>query len=293
MNKSPIRKVFVDNLVSLNDQLCFFLFAERELERQLEDFSPAVGKLYTSDVFARNEFAPKIHVTIEKLPDFQNRNRTFTFGTYFSTSYEVASEYYDSALALIEACYPNKLQRVAKGINKKGQKATLSIENAYYETLKASGCVLPDLEVIHTLSYIRFRRNTFIHIGDELSEFFQDLITSRGVDLNKYWGSALRRIDFTSTAVFRFEKDETIELLKLLRIIIERLDDALVKSLNPKWILKNFIAEEYRKKPFKLSPQSSKEFAKKIKKMVQIEFGLICTAEEALEAFSDVSKAGL
>ncbi len=47
--------------------------------------------------------------------------------------------------------------------------------------------------------------------------------------------------------------------------------------------------KEFRKKPFKINPQTSKKFANKVKKKVQLEYGLVCTAEEASDILNRVA----
>src|SRR5689334_22589779 len=102
-NKTPLLPIINKKLAALNDQFCFYLFLEHEFKQQLSDFSPVVSRLFTSDVFAKNVYAPKIHVKIEKIPEFQERSRSFTFGSYFSTSYEIVSDYLDtSSLNLLQ-----------------------------------------------------------------------------------------------------------------------------------------------------------------------------------------------
>src|SRR5208282_5361876 len=101
MEKTPIRKQIVDRLIAMNDQLCFFLLIENEFHRRIADFGPGVHDAFTRDVFARSSYAPKINVRIGKLSAFQSANRSFTFGAYFSTSYEIASDFFEVAKELL------------------------------------------------------------------------------------------------------------------------------------------------------------------------------------------------
>jgi len=100
--KTPIQKPYVDKLSNLNDQLCFYQFNREELKQKLSNFSETANPLFTTDLFKNNEYAKKIHVTFEKLPEFQELNETLNFGAYFSFSYEFLSSYIDDVIILIE-----------------------------------------------------------------------------------------------------------------------------------------------------------------------------------------------
>ena len=101
--KTILLKKYVDRLASLNDQFCFFQFSKIELTNSLNNFGSKADSLFTPDVFAQNEMAPRINVTLGELPRFQELNQTFTFGAYISTSYEVTSYYLRDSLKLLES----------------------------------------------------------------------------------------------------------------------------------------------------------------------------------------------
>ena len=216
--KTPLIKKYINTLASLNDQLCFFQFNRNELIKRLTEFGSEEGDLFTPDLFQDNAMAPRINVKIKDLPTFQELNQKFTFGAYISTSYEVTSYYLKDSLDILSLFNPSSF--VPKNDNQ--------IEEKYLLTLTASGCTLPPREIIDTIKYIRLRRNLFTHLAETISPQLNSLIVSEGANLNLYWTNALTDLDFQNTDVLNFEEGESIDLIKLLRIIVETLDLSLI-----------------------------------------------------------------
>jgi len=270
--KTPLLAPIQDGLATLNDQLCFFLFAENELVRRLDDFSPKVAELYTTDVFGKNPYARTIHIRIEELKEFQVRNRTFTFGAYFSTSYEVFQDFYDRATQLLSEINSRTFVEVKD--NRK--------EWAYLQTLIASSCAQPDQEIIDTLTYIRMRRNHFIHRNPSLADGIECIIKDKGLSLNNYWAEARQYLDFTNPDIAVFHEVETIDLMKLLRIIVIRLDENLSGNLLTDNIIKRIASEQLNGKSKPSTVADAERLSRKVKTLANMYYGRSCTIEEVL-----------
>lgn len=262
--KTFLIKKYIDRLASLNDQLCFFQFNRNELNKRLNDFGSKAGELYTPDLFAENAMAPRINVTIKELSRFQKLNEKFTFGAYISTSYEVASYYLQDSLEVLKRFNPNSY--VVTNDNQ--------LEEKYFLTLNSSSCTLPSRELIDTIKYIRLRRNLFTHIADSISAPMKNLIQTQGANLNSYWSHTLNSLDFESTNVLDFGEEETIDILKLLRIIVETLDANLASNLSKEGIITFLAQEQFASKPQKLNTVVVKERTRKIKVLGQATFGV-------------------
>ena len=131
-------------LADLNDQFCYFLFARAELRTRFQNFAPEIGNVFLPTVFAKNPYAPKINIQIDQVPGFEADHERVTFGAYISTSYEIASSYWEDAIELLSQC---------NGVTFKGQNER-SPEDTYWKTLAASNCAPPDAELRMTLIYI-------------------------------------------------------------------------------------------------------------------------------------------
>ena len=247
----------INTLASLNDQLCFFQFNRNELIKRLTEFGSEEGDLFTPDLFQDNAMAPRINVKIKDLPTFQELNQKFTFGAYISTSYEVTSYYLKDSLDILSLFNPSSF--VPKNDNQ--------IEEKYLLTLTASGCTLPPREIIDTIKYIRLRRNLFTHLAETISPQLNSLIVSEGANLNLYWTNALTDLDFQNTDVLNFEEGESIDLIKLLRIIVETLDFNLAQNLPTTGMVTYLAKEQFELKPQRINTEIIKQRIRKIKKL--------------------------
>ncbi len=262
--KTTLQKKYIDRLAALNDQLCFFQFNRNELNKKLSEFGVEAQKLYTPDVFANNSMAPRINVTIGDLAKFQDLNQKFTFGAYISTSYEVTSYYLKDSLEFLQKLEPATFQLT---YNKQ-------LEEKYSLTLASSGCSPVQRELIDTLKYIRLRRNHFTHLADSLDTHFTNLITNSGTSLNSFWSSVITNLDFTNSNVLTFDEAETIDILKLLRIIVESLDTHLASNLSANGII-TFIADrEYSVNPQRINNDVVNQRINKVKALGKRDFGI-------------------
>ncbi|PCJ84764.1 MAG: hypothetical protein COA57_08720 [Flavobacteriales bacterium] len=263
--KTTLSKKYIDRLAALNDQLCFFQFNRNELNKRLSEFGTNAHSLFTPDVFAQNSMASRINVTIGDLPRFQELNQTFTFGAYISTSYEVISYYLRDSLDYLQSIEPLTFQLTNDR----------QLEEKYSLTLTSSGCSPIQRELIDTLKYIRLRRNHFTHLADGLDPHFANLIATSGITLNNFWAGTIIGLDFTSTNVLMFNESETIDILMLLRIIVERLDAYLASNLSATGII-TFIADrEFSSKPQRINNDVVKQRISKVKTLGKKDFGIM------------------
>ncbi|MBO9675125.1 hypothetical protein [uncultured Pedobacter sp.] len=242
--KTPLQKEYTIKLANLNDQFCFFLFSREELNDKISNFSASVNPLFTTDLFNKNKYSSKIHVTLEKLPLFLEQNQTLNFGAYFSFSYEFLSSYIDDIMVTIE-----KINGV--GLTSTEQKQDL--ETRLSCLIKKCGLGTPPQEIFDTISYLRLRRNYFTHVLETLNAKFLDIVTNKGQLLNTFWASSVSELDFTSSNVEEFKENETLDLLKLTRIILERIDSFVSGILNEDGIAELVTIELFETNPSRLN----------------------------------------
>ncbi len=227
MHRTPWGPPVLDRMAAVNDQLCFFLFAEWEVERSLLRFAPSLNERFSTELFADNPHAPRIHVPLADLRGFQIANRTFALGTYFATSYELLAGYYRPAIDLLARFRPATLT----------PSSSLKKEIWFSETLASSGAPAIATEIIDTLSYLRLRRNHFVHFGEDVKPEMQELQDKKGDRLNVFWDASVDALNFRDPMLDTFPEDETIELLKLLRIVVEQLDTAVAMGLDTRMVI--------------------------------------------------------
>ena len=262
--KTMLTKKYLERLSNLNDQLCYFQFTRNELNSRIYNFGENAKKLYLPDIFAQNSMASRLNITLGKLPEFQFQNQTFTFGSYVATSYEVVSSYIDDSLELLKEINPLTYQ-----LNNDRQ-----LEERYFLTLRNSRYLNVDRELIDTLKYIRLRRNHFTHLSTTLKPVFNDLIIQEGNNLNDYWSNAINNLDFSSTDVEIFKEEETIEIIKLLRIIVEEFDKKLSANLSHEGIITYLSKMIYENNPQRVNSDVIKQRIRKILSLSKENFGV-------------------
>ncbi len=246
MPRTPLRRPVLNRLAGINDQLCFFLFAEAEVEQTLSHFPVSLDASYSTDLFPHNPHARRIYVPLGSLSGFQLVNRTFTLGSYFSASYEVLAGYCDPALRLLDRLRSQPLVRSTDS----------QVEERFAGTLLNAGLHPPASETIDTLKYMRLRRNHFVHLAEDVRPKFERLLKRRGDALNAFWRDSREPIDFRDPSFLEtFTADETISLLKLCRLALEQLDDAAVAGIELPYLIDYEAASGPKQPPAQKAPE--------------------------------------
>jgi hypothetical protein len=267
VKKTPLQSKYLRALADLNDQLCYFLFARSELRARFDTFNVGdVGELFVKSVFAKNVYAPKINIRIFEVPSFEADNEQVTFGAYVSTSYETITGYLVEALELFQ-----KTNSASFRQPKKRKRPTP--EDTYWDTLSASACSTPPQELLLTLRYIRLRRNHFVHLAGSLTPLFNRLIQDHGDALNRYWHPTAQQLDFTASDVARFRERESIDLVMLLRIVVQRLDQHLASQLSPDGVVEFVTARLFASAPSRINSEVLRERVRRINTNLKRDFG--------------------
>jgi hypothetical protein len=227
-------------LASLNDRYSFFLFLEHEFSSQLHHSDPGLADHFTTDVFAGNPNAARIHVRLCELPGFIEANRVATFGVYFTASYEAATPFFYAALdLLLEANRPRPpLPERSWGAQ----------ECYYRDALTLWGCSLPPNELFETMSWIRHRRNAIVHGKIAAKEVYERVAQEHGEALNRFWKRVVSQLDFRVPTTGDLTESDALDLLKLLRVVIRRFDGHFASLIDkrglPRWEAKRLFDSE-------------------------------------------------
>jgi len=279
--KTILQNNYKEKLANLNDQFCFYLFNREELKQKLNNFSTSANPLFTTDLFKNNEYSKKIHVTFEKLPEFQEKNETLNFGAYFSFSYEFVSSYIDDVIVFLEQTNGVSLsENQQKNVPEKRLKIALN----------QIGLGLPSQELFSTLEYCRLRRNYFTHVLDALNSRFLSLVNNRGSVLNTFWTSARSELDFTLQNVDEFTENETIELIKILRITLIEIDEFIGGILNKTKVAEFICKEIYEQKPTRINTEIVAQRKKKVLTIAKRDFDMILSDSEMDKAVKTIGR---
>lgn len=241
----------IDKVASLNDQLWFYLFVNEEFNRDYKRFSNSAKALYTTDLFKDNQYSPRIDIAVSKIPQHQRSNQNVTCGIYFSTCYEILSQYVDNIFNTLKSF--NSLSAYRRD-SRKGPEENLQL------FLLAEGLPIIDQGIIDTVTYLRLRRNHYTHIIELPNGKLEAFRITTGPSLNAFWasrGTLSSTLDFANPIIRDFAEGETIELIKLIRISMQEIDAHIAALLNIdsviSHVLKSYI-QAYSKQKIKRIP---------------------------------------
>jgi hypothetical protein len=104
---------------------------------------------------------------------------------------------------------------------------------------------MPARELIDTLKFMRYRRNSLIHLSKVPSPSYQNLASQSGSVLNAFWTRGKVEIDFRIPTTTPLTEREALDLLKLLRIVIQRLDTHFASIIDERGLVQADRQEDY------------------------------------------------
>lgn len=222
--KSHILRRFESKLEDMNDQLCYFLFSDVEVNNIFSELTDDVLDSFTTEVFFENEFSKRLHIKIEALPEFRKK----AFHTLVSMSVIASVEYLLSFIEEIEEFRAQITPSVHDEIKNKKPEEQLKLKLTNWLGNE------PESAIIKTMKYLRLRRNHIAHVREELSDGFRSLIKNDSNQLNTYWSiqpTELNGFDFAKKSYAEFEINEVFTLLNLSRICMRETDSAVLSTI--------------------------------------------------------------
>jgi hypothetical protein len=268
--------VHIAALARINDQLCFYLFADAELQPTLAAASAKNTTEFTPQAFPSNPYSVRIHVTMSDLAAFRSAQLTQTLGMSFAFAVEQLLLYVERAILHWAE------------INGLTIKITDPIEDClagFYQATVGQPLLPP---LLKTIKYLRLRRNHYIHLAKEPSAEFKKLLKYDAPGLQAHWLSrtSISGLEFASDAVVSFTPDESITLIKIMRICIEDLDGCIAPHIDSISIVANLYTQLLQLRP-ELRPDIPKNFerhVRKIRKRAKELHGMSATTEEIANA---------
>lgn len=234
--KTPILRIYEEKIAQVNDQLCYFLFTDIELENALTGITKGHEDKLTTELFPDNKFSPRLRVYIKALHSFRDN----AFHTLMGVNIIAAVEYM--------LCYINDIEgyRAAVLPTPFDSKTSDKPEEQLQEKLKGWLGKQPDSSIIKTINYLRLRRNHLAHLSDKMSNDFSSLVKNDANCLNKYWGEKKTNIydfDFSNRDCSTFKENEALALINLIFVCIKIVDEMVLSSISMTDIAKYEIVE--------------------------------------------------
>jgi hypothetical protein len=237
MPNTPLLKDCLKKITSLSDQLWYYFFLTENLNLSLGSFSEKAKEGFTTDLFSSNNYSKRIHVKAKNIPIFQDENKNLTCGAYFATCYEILAKYIEEGITFLGTCQQLNLKY------SKSEDPEAALNRMFATEFKTN---LPEY-ILDTLKYLRLRRNHYTHISFSPSQNLQKFLNERSDSLNSKWypNGHLNKLDFGKPLMRDFAEIETIELLKVSRIVCTSIDQFIVSLIEPEKLIRFLVIREF------------------------------------------------
>lgn len=223
--KSQILKRFESKLEEMNDQFCYFLFSDVEVNNIFLELTNDVLESYTTEVFFENKFSERLHIKINALTEFRNKS----FHTLVGMSVIASVEYLLTFIEEIEKFRSQVLPSANDEMKNERPEEQLKLKLTIWLGSE------PESAIIKTIKYLRLRRNHIAHVREDLSEGYQSLIKNHSNHLNVYWSkqtTELNGFDFAKESYAEFEIDEVFALINLSRVCMREIDSMILSTIS-------------------------------------------------------------
>jgi len=270
--KMPHRNELLSALARVNDQVCFVLFLDSHVGPELQQLAADRPRDFTPTVFPNNMFAERIYVPVGRLPQFRSEQLITSLGVSFAFAVEQLLLYIEIAI------------RHWVEVNGITCQITEPIDACLQSCVVKGAKKAIDSNLIKTVKYLRLRRNHVIHAASELTAEFVKSLKYDGPVLQKHWGAktTIQAVDFSSDAVRTFTADETISLIKLVRICVEEIDNFLAGELEGEQVLKLLERDLLDRQP-ELKAKGPAIAARRVRKVKKRAFELYALSAKTLE----------
>ena len=281
MRKTPLKNPYIDRLAKVNDQLCYFHFADEEIRQALDRLQLPDTSVMTTDVFPDNEFSPRIHVRFDSLFAFREQSKSTIAGISVTFGVEHLLSFVADVIQL--KCAVSGVDAI--------QDDTESIEDFLSKCLNfwGVGLVSPITDFLKTIKYLRLRRNHIAHARTELTDGYRQFIRQNSHHLNKFWNArtSMDGLDFSNEDVFSFSEAEAYTCMKLLRVCVEEVDFAVAETFDESDLVL-YLEARVLEHDSSLKGQS-KRIVRKICRRLDLDFGVRLKPETIM---SCLGKAG-
>ncbi|GGE88715.1 hypothetical protein GCM10008027_12040 [Pseudoalteromonas gelatinilytica] len=263
MPKSKIKNAYLERLAFVNDQLCYFQFADDEVRRIIEGLGDVDPLKMTPEIFSENPYSTRIRVRFDELLSFREKAMATSSGISISLGVEHLLYYLDDIREL-------KLE-ISKATESPEKSDTP--ESRAEKNLKHWGASISPA-VFKTIKYFRLRRNHIVHARSTLTSEFDRFIRHESHHLNSYWTSrtSLTGLDFSSKDIESFSVSEVYTCAKLLRVCIEEIDEAIASTFSNENLIE-YMAREILDRDKKLKG-SIKVLSRKVCRCIKDHFGV-------------------
>ncbi|MDA0245960.1 MAG: hypothetical protein OT477_21315 [Chloroflexi bacterium] len=204
---------------SINRQVTHALFIGEQFMSDNSSILANSPDQLTSSVYGENPYKDKFNYRLNKVSEVYKEYNSFVLISSFVFSYSVFEIYQEGLLSLIGEI--------------KGSPKSKTLDDLfhYYGSSTATHFSPEERD---TMNYIRWRRNCLVHAEGSPNTLLQTMIRSKGRSLNSFWLRTLdvTSINFSSVSVEKITENEFIDLIRILRYFIGKIDSEALSLLS-------------------------------------------------------------
>lgn len=226
MPKTQLKNEYLEKIAFVNDQLCYFHFADEEVHQIIGRVNASKKNNKTTDIFVNNKYSKRIDVKFDDLLNFRLKAKAATAGMSLSFGVEQLLYFLEEITDL-----KSELSSTDESDEKNNSPEEKISNNLIH--WKASKL---DEAIIKTIKYLRLRRNHIVHSRSKLTDEFDRVLRLESHHLKTYWSSrsTINDLDFSSKDVDAFTSDEIYTCMKLIRVCLEEIDSLVAATFTDK-----------------------------------------------------------
>ncbi len=265
MKKTPAAARFTEQLIKVNDQLCFSALRQWEFEQALAPLVVTRPADFTPAVFSANPFAGNIYRKIGELPAFLQEAEQVALRMGVIAGVEHSLAYLEEVQTLRQSLVKSD----GDGIKDDAEEEQLRLK------IERWSGTPPPAGHFRTLGYLRLLRNRYAHVNDKPSGPFKTYVRLHGTKLNKFWNNDvtdLHRIDFRTLAAVALTPDLVFGIMNVMRVSLRHVDCLVADTLTLTDAVRYLLDEIFR------SPKNNRiaieRIASKVKHRLRMEWNI-------------------
>lgn len=224
LRKTPVAKKFLQQLIKVNDQICFFSLIQWEFNGMLEGLAKDKSASYTPEVFPDNPFSENVFRKVGDLSGFSKESARTALHMGVISGVEHCIAFVDEVEAFRE-----KLMKKPSSISDDAKEEQIRLKIEAWSGRAVEACYFL------TLGYFRHLRNHYAHLNEKPVSAFRSCISNSAARLNRFWGNGitdLKGVDFKVLAATELTPALAFGIMNLLRICVAHIDHLLAETID-------------------------------------------------------------
>jgi hypothetical protein len=217
MRKTPVAARFMQQLIKVNDQICFSALQQWEFQRTLVPLVANHASDFTPAIFRLNPFANSIFRRVGELPAFLADSEQVALRMGVISAAEHALAYIDEVQKIRELLIANEGASIEDDAE----------EEQLRRKIQAWSCSAPIAGYFRTLGYLRLLRNHYAHVNEKPHAALKTFIGSHGTPLNRFWDNGVTDVhgmDFRALPTIALTPKLAFGIMNVARLSIQHID---------------------------------------------------------------------